>query len=116
MTQYTISRDGMPPIRFTGEQIAKGSDRVHNSTRWTNVELFLTKGGKYVASINRRTQWQGERDSTVAMSFTSAADVIAWLSEQTGNSVDLSQAAQEAVEAAAKRSDTFAAAWVENVD
>lgn len=115
MNAISISRTGMPPIRFTGEIIGEGTTRHHNSTRWTNVRIYATKGGKFVAEVQRRTQWQGERDTTNGNSFSTAAECIEWLAGETGTN-GVGVASQEAIEAAAKVNDQFGAAWVENVE
>lgn len=113
MDKYTINRDGHPPIVFTGEKIAGADNKDHNSTRWTKVALYRTKGGKYVAKISRLTCWEGESDHITAEVFSQAADLIEWLKE--GSDV-LGSVSQEAVEKAAKTDANFAAAWVEEVE
>ena len=70
METFTIYVDNQPNIRFTGELVASASsseDRASGSRwsgdtgRWTELELYKTKGGKYVCQQIGRTRWQGER-------------------------------------------------------
>ena len=116
MEKLIIKRDGLPPIAFTGEQIASANNAIgHNghANRWTTVTIYRTKGGKFIASLSRRSQWQGEAGSDAAASFATAGEVIEWLKE--GES-ELGAVSQEAVEEAASVAPEFAAAWVEEVE
>jgi len=113
MTTHTINRDGKPPLTFTGEILAKADNRDHNSTRWTSITIYRTKAGKFVAHIDRITQWQGETDYTTAEAFASFGEVIEWL---RGDSEVLGAVSQEAVEKAIKVAPTLAEFWQEVVD
>ena len=112
MDKHIIKRDGLPPISFTGEKIGAGSTRGHNTTRWTNVDIFRTQGGRYIVSVSRLTQWEGESDHRQASSLASPAEVIEHLKEGLD---ELGSASQEAVERAVKEDPLFAAAWIEEV-
>lgn len=82
----TIQRDGAPDIRFVGERIAatcssadRGNSYFSGSTgRWTELELYRTRGGKYVAQQIGCTQWQGERDRYSGAVCDDVAAVIAF--------------------------------------
>jgi hypothetical protein len=117
MEKYTINRTGLPPIVFTGEQIASADNAIgHNghANRWVEVKIYRSKSGKYVTSFCAFSQWDGESDHRTAASFATAAEVIEWLRiEDDGR---LGAVPQEAVEKAAKVDPAFAAAWVEEVD
>ena len=113
MQDYIIKRDGQPPLTFKGDEIGKGTTRDHNSTRWTNVTIYKTKGGKYVAYIERATQWQGECNHDEAVSRSEAIGIIQWLKQDGEN---LGRASQRAVENAAESDANFSAAWVERVE
>lgn len=71
METFTLEIDNTPSIRFTGELLARacssdnqamGSSYSGNTGRWTELELYKTKGGKYICHQVGRTRWQGERD------------------------------------------------------
>ena len=116
MEKITIKRDGRKPITFTGEMIGKASSHSHQGdkqNRWTEVEIYLTRGGNYVALLVRRTCWQGESDRLDAEVCLTPADVIAFLSE---GEPELGTVSQEAVEKAAKNDEAFAKAWIEEVE
>jgi EXLDI family protein len=113
LEKIVIKRDGLPPIAFTGEEIGSGCNRGHNSTRWTTVRIYRTAGGRFVAEVKRRTQWQGESDDFSGTSKATAEEIIEWL---RGDGETLGGVSQEAVEEAAKNEPAFAAAWVETVD
>ena len=116
MEKVIIKRDGLPPIAFTGEVIGSGSNSIqggNRANRWTEVEIYRTKGGRFVVTLSRFTCWQGESDRHSAKSCATAAEVIDWLKE--GES-ELGSVSQEAVEDAAKVAPEFAAVWVEEVE
>ena len=115
MEKFIIKRDGLPPIAFTGERIASASNEINSNgraNRWTEVKIYRSKGGKFIATLSRLTCWQGESDRHSAASFATAAEVIEWLKEGESG---LGSVSQEAVEEAAEASPEFAAAWVEEV-
>ena len=65
MDRYEVPRDGDRDLRFEGEIIARASSRKHEgpaNTRWNELTLYRTQGGKLVAQKIGRTQWQGEVD------------------------------------------------------
>lgn len=116
MQDYIVSRDGLPPIKFTGELIGEANNNFQNgntANRWTRVEIYRTKGGKYVAQVARMTRWQGESDRYEAMSKPDAPQIIRWLQ---GDEEKLGSVSQEAVERACKVDESFAAVWVETID
>jgi hypothetical protein len=113
MEKMIIKRDGLPPISFTGEVIGTGSTRTHNSTRWTTVDIYRTKGNRYIAAISRLTCWQGESDHREAKSCELASEIIDYLK---GENDFLGDASQESVEEATKHDANFAEVWVEKVE
>lgn len=117
MDKHTIKRDGLPPLAFTGEIIATADNKIgtdgNHANRWTRVRIYRTKAGKFVASVTRFTQWQGESDHYEAASFATPAEVIEYLK---GDNDRLGSVSQEAVEDAAKVEPAFAAVWVEEVE
>ncbi len=112
MEKFTIKRDGLPPLVFTGEEIGNGSGAT-STGRSTSIRIYRTKGGRFIGVIHRRTQWDKESDSIDAESFTTAAEVITYLKQ--GND-ELGALSQEAVEDAAKVSPEFAEEWIELVE
>jgi len=66
MQEYTVSRTGDAPLKFKGEMVASADGKWFNGkdqNRWHEITIFRTAGGKYVLSIEYRTQWQGEADA-----------------------------------------------------
>lgn len=82
--QHTVQRDGDRDIEFDGELIAQAETSSNNASpdysgstgRWTELKLFQTKAGKFVASRVNRTQWQGERDTHEAAVCDNEADAV----------------------------------------
>jgi hypothetical protein len=69
MNAVKLSRSGKRPLAFNGEQIATATTKDHNSTRWTNIEVYETDQGMWIVGIANITCWQGERDSFSAEVF-----------------------------------------------
>jgi len=113
MEKIILKRDGFPPIVFIGEEIGSGST-AWNGGRKTHITLHRTARGRYVATVERLTQWERERDHTEAEAFDTVPEVIAWLKGDYSDT--LGSASQEAVEEAAKNDPAFAAAWIETVE
>ena len=63
MTTFTLPRTGDRPLQFDGDQLAATDSRQSQGpcqTRWYELSLYRTDGGKYAVAIGYRTQWQGE--------------------------------------------------------
>ena len=113
----TITRTGEPPLRFAGFEIGSGDTKIdggNRANRWTEVTIYITKGGKYVAHVGHRTCWQGEHDTDNARSFATPVELVEWL--KNDNDGRLGRASQEACEEAAKNDEAFGKAFVEEVD
>ena len=77
METYTIERTDARPLRFKGELLAEASSYRHdNNTRWTELALYKTSGGKYICEVRARTIWQGERDFIRADAVADEAAVV----------------------------------------
>ena len=112
-----ITRTGEPPLRFTGTKIGSGDTQIeggNRANRWTEVNIYVTRGGKYIAHVGYRTCWQGEHGSDNARSFATPTELIGWL--RSDNEGRLGRASQEACEDAAKNDDAFGKAFVEEVE
>ncbi len=81
---YTLRRDDMPPLRFRGEVVDEASTHTHQTTRWVEVTVYRTQGGRYILRIRHRTQWQGESDTLRAWSLSRPADIRDHLREDLG--------------------------------
>ncbi len=116
MQDITIKRTGQPPLTFSGDKIGHGSTEIfegQRSNRWTTVDLYITKGGRFIAAVTNRTIWQGEHDYTKAASFKTPAEVLNFLKDDEGS---LGRASQEACEEAAVANEQFKSSYVEPVD
>ena len=89
-----------PDIRFQGELIAEASSDSNVSWssgtggRWTELKLYRTAGGRYVAQSIGRTKRQGEHTRYSAKVCETAADVIAffghgWLAKELYDDADI---------------------------
>ena len=64
MTSYTLIRTGQPPLVFKGHEIASvNGPWAHGVEQdgYHNLAVYRTDNGKYVLSIQYRTQWPDER-------------------------------------------------------
>jgi len=108
MKQYSIERDGKRNLTFQGDLLGTGGGyRNDCGGRWTEIEIYRTKGGKFILSIVGRTQWQGESQRHAASIHETEAEVIAELEQPDYNanvdaiykdSVYLSDVAKEALD------------------
>ena len=86
METFTLKNDNAPAVRFTGVEVASASSSANNASsyysgsvgRWTVLELYKTKGGKFIAHSVGHTQWQGEHDRYKVAVCETEADVIAF--------------------------------------
>jgi hypothetical protein len=71
MNTFTVKIDNAPNLRFTGELVAsvpcsddfsRAYSHYNQRNRWTHLDLFKTKGGKFVCRKREYTCYQGERD------------------------------------------------------
>lgn len=95
METITLENDNAPEVRFTGELIATAKSSSNNASvhysgatgRWTELRLYRTAGGRYVAQSVGHTQWAGEHTRYNTVVCETAADVIAffghgWLAKE----------------------------------
>ena len=80
--QYTIHPDNCRPVTFEGTIIASKSNRAQNSTRWSEANVYLTKGGTHVLVIESITCWQGESNTTTYLTFDNPEDLVACLESE----------------------------------
>lgn len=84
----------------------RASPRFQSTGRWTEVKIYRTAGGKWVAHIVHRTAWQGERDRHDAEVFATPKElydhllreVPSWLAEEVAEEAGLLEEAAEEVE------------------
>jgi len=100
--QFTIKRTGERSLRFAGRLVAEAESSPNNAHpswsretgRWTELRLYRTAGGKYVAEQVHRTQWQGESDSHAARVCRTDPEVVeflglGWLAKDLYDGADL---------------------------
>lgn len=83
-TVFIAERDNAPDLKFMGKQIASVSNSSNNASkeysgepgRWTTLELYVTRQGKYVAARVAHTVWSGETDRNEAKVCDTASAVI----------------------------------------
>jgi hypothetical protein len=95
METITVRRNDARDLKFTGELLASAESSANNASgnysgsvgRWTELNLYQTKAGKYVCQRIGYTQWQGERHGYEAEVCGSAEAVFdffggGWLAKQ----------------------------------
>lgn len=114
MTKYKLDRDGDLPLAFCGALVGAGSTqdcRGPTQNRWTEVNIYRTTRGSYVAEVRRISLWQGEDQGRTAAVLETAEAVIAWL--RFAGAGQLGRASLGAIERATDEDAAFAAAGVE---
>ncbi len=71
MQDFTLLRTGLPSLKFTGELLAsaESNEREGPPGLGWEIDFYRTRGGAYVVSVIRRTQWQGQDDHFEAQNF-----------------------------------------------
>lgn len=62
MKTYTLTRTGLPPLRFQGEVIAEADTEQLQALRWYKATIYKEKEGRFVVSIGFRSNWEGETE------------------------------------------------------
>lgn len=79
MKEFIIENDNQPDIKFIGALLGSVSsaegERERGEGRWTVLNLYKTKGGKYVCQTVGHTQWEGEKTRHKAEVCETAEDV-----------------------------------------
>ena len=82
--ERTLPRSGEAPLRFRGVLLAESDGERQSGkeqTRWHELAVYRTVGGKFVVRIAYRTRWQGELDHDDAAIVDRADKVAAALRE-----------------------------------
>lgn len=122
-TQYRLARDGDRDLTVTGWRLAAEDDKrsragrgqpASDATRWTEVALYLTEGGRLVCARSHYTCWQGEREHHAAAVVDSPEAALTWLRED--NRGQIGAASLAAWEAACSQVADLAAHETEVLD
>jgi hypothetical protein len=116
MQEYTVTRDGQKDLRFSGELLAEVNNKWvagKDNSRWHELSLYKTAGGKYVLHEVFRTQWQGEIDRHGAAVYGTAEEVLDTLTCEDGG---LSELDKKLLQRAARVEPAFAGLWVEALE
>lgn len=110
--------DGEREIRFTGQLLGESSSERPGKSRWIELRIFRTAGGKYIVSGVGRSTQDGETDRRWAHVCESAAGALESLYMYDGDDVRyLTRTAKEAVTAAMAHDEPLKKAYlVETVD
>ena len=84
MKKFTLPRTGDRALSFTGERLATADTRTREGfgqSRWHELALYRTEGGRYVVALGYRTQWQGELPVDWAWTAADEAEAVRYLRE-----------------------------------
>ncbi len=113
--KFKLWRDGQKDLEFEGVELASVDNRSHQGekeSRWTELALYRTRGGKYVLHRKDRTCWQGEEDSETAEVFDTVSDLVDEITEEGG----VGNLYKELIEEAAKEDDALDDVLVERIE
>jgi hypothetical protein len=114
--QYELKPSSGRTIRFKGKELASASGAWvggREQSRWTDLALYKTTGGRYVLWICYHTQWQGEQNCYTAHVCQTAEDVYARLEDQEG---ELGRLDTQLLQEAAKLDPALDAVATEEVE
>jgi hypothetical protein len=105
--QIKIRRDGKRDLMFEGIVLAKVDNHFvagRDQSRWRELTLYETAGGRYVLAKVQRTRCQGERDGYTSHVFNKP-DELAGLLE--GDDSGINKLDKELVDAAVEADEKF---------
>lgn len=79
MDQYELKRTGDRNLFFSGEVAGEATTHHDDATRWHELALYRTAGGKLVVAVQFVTRWQGETDHHSAAVVEDAPSLADWL-------------------------------------
>jgi EXLDI family protein len=104
--------DGSRRLRFTGQLLGRASSDELGKRRWTEHEIYRTRGGQYVVVTKGCSRVEGEDTRSRALVSSSARGVIESLYQVDDDEVSfLTNVARDVIEAAAGEDDGLARAW-----
>lgn len=112
-TAFSVERGGgVGPVQFDGTLLARVSTVSDAKDRWSELEIYLTKGGQYVTHTVGASRLPGEVDLHSAHVHKTAKDAIrAFVIRRTGKlsgpALDLLDEAAERDQAIARALDEF---------
>ena len=119
VTEIALRRDGDRDLEFRGMLLGEGcigtdGKSYNDSTRGTDVKIYRTEAGSYLASVVQWSAWDGERDIyRVLRPAAGPEELLALLKEDAGG--ELGRASKEAWEEAASVDPEIAAQRNERV-
>jgi len=118
MDTFRLERTGDRPIIFTGTRLAHQSSQAPGKTEWTELTIYLTDTGRYVAETIGRSVRPGRIDRR-AVSVTGPGDaeaVVANLRQTDAAGVGyLTNIARAALAEAGEADTAISAALMERV-
>lgn len=110
--EFSLERTGDRPLIFTGARIGFGTTKSHQSLEWTDVTIYKTAGGSYVADVDRfAVPPAGE--FCQAYTYATPEALVGALQDSEGK---LDRAAVAACQEAARNDAQFLKGWVERVE
>lgn len=73
---WAIDRDGLAPLTFEGHLVAEVTSQTSGSTRWSELRLYRTTGGNFVAEQIGRSTHKRECDLRAAWVCATQAEVV----------------------------------------
>ncbi len=104
--RFSLARDGEPQLVFDGEQLARATSEGPTKRNWTELVLYRTDGGTYVAQTIARTSRSNQVEWFSARTHNSALDVVNGLRDRRHKT--LSKLALSLLEEAAEQCSAFA--------
>lgn len=79
MTQHRIEPDSGPDLVFDGERIAHVSSHEPGRDQWSELSIYRTAAGAYVAVRQRHKLHDDDGDIAIAAAHCpTSADVVSW--------------------------------------
>lgn len=112
MEQFTLERDGQPPVTFVGEMLGHASSHTAGKPRWFEVGIYRTEQGRYVVHGLGASDILGESDRGWVQVVDTADEVVGALYRHGDGGPYLTRTSQDALAEAATVDEGVAAAYV----
>lgn len=112
MEEFTLERDGQPPLSFQGSRLGHASSRAPGKSRWFEVGIYRTASGRYVVHGLGASEVPGETTRGWAQVVDAGADVVSALYRHGTDGPYLTRTSKDALADAAAVDGGIAGAYV----
>lgn len=115
MSSFRVARHSERDLAFDGDLLADRTSHVDGASRWTEVRIYRTDTGRYVAETVGVSTMPGEHNRMTVRVLDTAAEVPDALRMTSGGRTYLTDLALDALDEAAAKDEALAAFVTERI-